>query len=122
QRRAKVAQSLANLRRGDVLLIPAGRRPGHAVVIDQGAIQEFDGPRPTVLMVDRQVRRLSATELTAPVEVITRMRIPKAFNARQPASRRDLAASVRAELGAFVDDGVGRRGKGRASGADDPEL
>ncbi len=122
RRRAQVAESLANLRRGDVLLVPAGRRPGHAVVIDQGAIQEFDGPRPTVLMVDRQVRRLSATELTAPVEVVARIRIPKGFNARQPASRRDLAASVRAELGAFVDDGAGRRGKGRASGADDPEL
>ena len=34
----------------------------------------------------------------APVEAITRMRVPKNFNGRNPAMRRDLASALRAKM------------------------
>ena len=54
-----------------------------------------DGPRPTVLTAERQVRRLSLADFPVPVESLHRLRIPKTFNPRNPAQRRDLASTLR---------------------------
>jgi ATP-dependent RNA helicase HelY len=95
-RRAAAAESLEKLRRGDVIRVPAGRRAGLAVVLDPGlGDSSADGPRPTVLTVDRQVKRLTMLDFPTPVKPITSMRIPQAFNIRSPRSRRDLASSLR---------------------------
>src|SRR3954470_7654641 len=95
-RRAAAVESLEQLRRGDVIRVPAGRRAGVAVVLDPGlADSGVDGPRPTVLTIDRQVKRLSVLDFPTPVEPIDRMRIPQTFNLRSPRSRRDLASSLR---------------------------
>ena len=59
RRRAAVSASLAKLKPGDVVVVPAGRRSGVAVVLDPGLTPK-DEPRPTVLTLDRQVKRLSA--------------------------------------------------------------
>ena len=61
RRRSEAADSLAALKPGDVIVVPAGRRSGLAVVIDPG-LSERDEPRPSVLMMDRHVKRLSVID------------------------------------------------------------
>jgi ATP-dependent RNA helicase HelY len=94
--RDAVVESLQSLRPGDVIEVPAGRFAGMAVVVDPGMRSDRDGPRPYVLTADRQARRLSMVDFPVPVEALTRMRIPKSFNGRNPQSRRDLASALRA--------------------------
>ncbi len=94
-RRAEAVASLGRLRPGDVIKVPAGKFSGLAVVIDPGP--SGDEPRPYVVTADRQARRLAAMDFPVPVEAIGRMRIPKSFNGRNPAMRRDLATQLRAK-------------------------
>lgn len=101
-RRSEAARTLENLSVGDVLAVPQGRRAAHVVVLDPGQ-PGFDGPRPTVLGQDRQVRRLTVADVGAGARTVGRVRVPKGFNARMPAARRDLAAALRAEV-AHLDD------------------
>jgi ATP-dependent RNA helicase HelY len=97
-RRTEALGSLERLRRGDVIRVQAGRRPGYAVVLEPGVTGGADGPRPTVLTADRQIRRLSVVDVPGPVEPLTRLPVPKSFNSRSPGSRRDLASSLRTAL------------------------
>jgi ATP-dependent RNA helicase HelY len=94
-RRAEVISSLESLRPGDVIEVPGGRFAGLAVVIDPGSTADRDGPRPYVLTAERQARRLSMVDFPTPVTALTRIRIPKNFNGRNPQSRRDLASTLR---------------------------
>ena len=121
-RRADTLASWEKLRRGDVIRVPAGRRAGWAVVIDPGMPAGSDGPRPTVLTADRQVHRLSLVDVTGPVEPLTRVPVPKTFNSRNPASRRDLASTLRNALGAMADAPPARRPRQRSAAADDETL
>ncbi|PZF84619.1 DEAD/DEAH box helicase [Jiangella anatolica] len=125
QRRAASAAALEKLRPGDVIRVPTGKFAGLAVVLDPGmpgGPHGSDGPRPTVLTEGRQVKRLSMVDFPSAVEPLAKLRIPRSFNPRVPASRRDLAASLRAKA---PDDGgrqyQGRR-RGRSAAADDEEL
>jgi len=115
-RRAEARRSLQTLRRGDIIRVPGGRRPGVAVVLDPGlspaakvhgknrgragtAPAAADGsPLPLVLTAGRQVKRLSVADFPEPAIVLDRVRIPPAFSARSPRARRDLAATVRNKL------------------------
>ena len=115
-RRAEARRSLQTLRRGDIIRVPGGRRPGVAVVLDPGlsptakvpgknrsragtAPATADGsPLPLVLTAGRQVKRLSVADFPEPATVLDRVRIPPAFSARSPRARRDLAATVRNKL------------------------
>jgi ATP-dependent RNA helicase HelY len=96
-RRDEVVSSLEALRPGDVIEVPAGRYAGMAVVVDPGGTADREGPRPYVVTADRQARRLSLADFPTPVAAITRMRIPRSFNGRNPQSRRDLASTLRAK-------------------------
>jgi ATP-dependent RNA helicase HelY len=120
-RKAAAAASLEKLKPGDVIRVPGGRRAGLAVVLDPGVAGGLDGPRPTVLTSERQVRRLSLVDFPTPVESLHRLRIPKSFNARNPAQRRDLASTLR---NARVEDspGAARPRRTRSLAADDAEL
>jgi ATP-dependent RNA helicase HelY len=118
--RAQAAASLEALRPGDVIEVPAGRRGGLAVVLDPGTASGPADPRPTVLTAARQVRRLSLQDFPVPVAPLQRLRIPKAFNPRNPASRRDLAATLRNT--GLEDRPRGRSGRARSAAADDTEL
>jgi ATP-dependent RNA helicase HelY len=116
-RRADAVASLETLRRGDVVEVPSGRRRGYVVVLDPGRDEGgFDGPRPTVLTQEKQVKKLTLADVPGGVRAVTRVRIPSGFNPRRPESRRDLASSLRNALGAFSDDG----GSGRAPGGARP--
>ena len=95
KRRTDAAESLKSLKAGDVIAIPSGRRAGLGLVLDPGMRHAADEPRPMVLTTERQVRRLTTSEISGAVEVVSRIRIPKQFNARNPQSRRDLSQVLR---------------------------
>ncbi|MEH1015668.1 DEAD/DEAH box helicase [Micromonospora sp. CPCC 206060] len=115
QRKAAAVASLERLRIGDVIRVPSGRRAGLAVVLEPGT-GGFGEPRPLVLTQDRWAGRVTPGDFTTPAEVLARIRVPKHFNHRSPAARRDLAAAV---AGTGLDRHAGRRGgRSRGSGED----
>jgi ATP-dependent RNA helicase HelY len=123
-RRQEVIDSLESLRPGDVIEVPAGRFSGMAVVIDTGVRPsssgaDREGPRPYVLTADRHARRLNLGDFPTPVEAITRVKIPKNFNGRNPQSRRDLASTLRNRTHGLTPPppGKGRRPGGRGPSA-----
>ncbi len=123
-RRDAAVESLDKLRVGDVIDVPAGRWSGFAVVIDPGMRSQREGPRPLVLTLGRQARRLSLVDFPTPVEPVTRMRIAKTFNARNPQQRRDLAALLRdrtRDLPTHNENGRGKK-RDRNPAEDDPEV
>jgi ATP-dependent RNA helicase HelY len=115
-RRDEVVASLEALRPGDVIEVPAGRYAGMAVVVDPGAVSEREGPRPFVVTADRQARRLSMVDFPVPVLAVTRMRIPRNFNGRNPQSRRDLASTLRAKTQGLIPPPPGRGGDRAGAG------
>ncbi|NLU78316.1 DEAD/DEAH box helicase [Micromonospora sp. HNM0581] len=114
QRRAAAVAALERLRVGDVIRVPTGRRAGLAVVLDPAA-GGFSEPRPLVLTQDRWAGRISPGDFSTPAEVLARIRVPKHFNHRNPAARRDLAAQV---SGTGLDRHSRRGARGRQSGED----
>jgi ATP-dependent RNA helicase HelY len=116
QRRAQAAASLRALKPGDVIAVPQGRRAGLAVVIEPGITP--DGQvHPLVVTEDRWAGRLTEADFPAPVEPLGRVRLPKGGHHRDPKTRRDLAASIRA-LGVRPE----RARRGRSGAADDEQL
>ncbi|WP_341927836.1 DEAD/DEAH box helicase [Nocardioides psychrotolerans] len=92
-RRDEAMASLAELKVGDVIQVPAGKFAGFAVVVDPGFSPE--GPRPYVVTADRQARRLAMMDFPTPVVALTRLKVPRSFNGRNPQMRRDLASALR---------------------------
>ena len=64
------------------------RRP----VTNDSSSSVVDGPRPTVLTTDRQVRRLTVADVGTGLRTVGRLKVPGRFEVRVPAARRDLAA------------------------------
>ena len=118
-RRAAAAAALERLKVGDVIRVPAGRRAGLAVVLDPG-VHPMTDPQPLVLTEDRWAGRLSVADFPSPVEPLGRVRVPKHFNHRVPAERRDMAATLRNAQPGLASNGRGRRPTSQA--ADDAEL
>ncbi len=94
--KSAVASSLESLQLGDVVSIPSGRLKGKGVVIETDAVSL--APRPTILTLQRTVRRLSLEDLAEPVDVVTTMKIPKKFTGRSPKERRDLVEALKSAL------------------------
>ncbi|WP_432478391.1 DEAD/DEAH box helicase [Nocardioides sp. GXQ0305] len=125
-RRAEVAASLRRLRTGDVIDVPAGKFAGYAVVVDPGTAGGDHEPRPYVVTAERQARRLAMVDFPTPVEAMTRIKVPKSFNGRNPQMRRDLASALRTRTHGLAPPpppGRGGRRGGRAeagnAGTDD---
>jgi ATP-dependent RNA helicase HelY len=97
-RRAEAVQTLLGLKPGDILRVPTGKSQGWAVIIEPNARLDEQGPRPMVMTEERQIRRLSLSDFPVPPVVVGRMRIPKHFNPKEPASRRNLSAAFRSRL------------------------
>jgi ATP-dependent RNA helicase HelY len=95
-RRSLNEDSLSRLLPGDVVDVPAGRAPGFAVVLSSD--HSSREPRPAILTLENQLRRIGVDDLEGPIAPLTRIRIPKSFNAKVPKSRRDLASAVRNAL------------------------
>ncbi|MBC9733883.1 DEAD/DEAH box helicase [Nocardioides marmotae] len=118
-RRDEVIASLARLKVGDVIDVPSGKFAGYAVVVDPGYSDE--GPRPYVVTLDRQARRLAMIDFQTPVEALTRLRVPRSFNGRNPQMRRDLASALRDRTRDLPPAPVRRR-KGAPDADVDPEV
>jgi ATP-dependent RNA helicase HelY len=108
-RQAEAVASLAELRRGDIIQVPGGRRAGIALVLESPGAGP---PAPLVLTVNRQVKRLSLADFPVPVTPIDRVRIPNGFSPRSANHRRDLASTMRNKL-ANRDLGKPQRADGR---------
>ena len=117
-RRVAAADALRELKPGDVIAVPHGRRAGLAVVLDPGSEQAGD-PRPLVLTEDRWAGRLSAADFPAPVQPLGRMRLPRRVDHRVARVRRDLASSLR---NTGIQAPSVRRGRARSDAGDDAEL
>ena len=106
-RRAESTQVLLSLKPGDIVRVPAGRSQGWVVVLDPSTQDgaKDDAPRPLVMTEERQVRRLALVDFPSPPVVAGRMRVPKHFSPKEPASRRNLAAAFRSRL-AEIDLGA----------------
>src|SRR3954470_20166279 len=118
-RRQEVLDSLERLHRGDVIEVPGGKFAGYAVVLDRGTSD--DGPRPQVLTAERQARRLSVVDFPTPVTAVTRLRLPRQFNPRNPQMRRDLASTLRNATHGLAPPPESFR-RQREATSDDPEL
>ncbi|GID28387.1 ATP-dependent RNA helicase [Paractinoplanes brasiliensis] len=116
QRRSAVVASLEKLRVGDVIRVAQGRRAGLAVVLE-APTGGFGEPRPMVLTQDRWAGRVSPADFAGEAEVLDRIRVPRHFNPRSPAARRDLAAQVSA-TGHDRTVGSRRRNRGGNTGED----
>ena len=120
-RRLETIAALERLRVGDVIRFGSGRRAAWAVVIDPGRGGDADGPRPRVITENRQVRQVGLGDVPGGVEAVATVRMPKNFDPRSPASRRDLAATLRTVL-PTVDlspSRSGRRGRIEPDTADE---
>ncbi len=95
-RRAETLSALLELAPGDIVAVPSGRHEGWVVVVDPGTGRE--GPKPLVLTEERQLKKLGVDDFPAPPAVAGRMRIPKHFDPRRPADRRNLSAAFRSKL------------------------
>jgi ATP-dependent RNA helicase HelY len=133
-RQAEAVASLEQLRRGDIVRVPGGRRAGIALVLEPppashrpGALRSpgpaADPPGLLVLTEGRQVKRLTAADFPMPVAPIDRVRIPNWFSARSAKHRRDLASTVRNKL---AGQDLGRppraRGKNAAAAGEDADI
>jgi ATP-dependent RNA helicase HelY len=121
-RQAEAVASVGQLRRGDIIRVPGGRRAGIALVLESPGA---DPPAPLVLTANRQVKRLSLADFPVPVTPIDRVRIPNGFSARSANHRRDLASTMRNKLAGNGDEGghrPGRPGGQRAPGGPDPMI
>jgi ATP-dependent RNA helicase HelY len=140
-RQAEAAASLEQLRRGDIVQVPAGRRAGIALVLEPpphhppphspltgpprppSPPAEAGPPELLVLTAGRQVKRLTLADFPVPVTPIDRVRIPNWFSARSAKHRRDLASTVRNKLAGHDLAGQRRaaRGESGASGSPGPD-
>ncbi|MEJ7649579.1 MAG: DEAD/DEAH box helicase [Nakamurella sp.] len=94
RRREDIATDLAQLKRGDVIAIPSGRRAGLAVVLDPGLDDDGEG-RPLVVTIDRWSGRLGQADIRGPLPALGRIKLAKHVNHRSPQVRKDLAATIR---------------------------
>ena len=83
-----VKGALSTLRPGHVIFVPAARRRGLAVVLNNR-----EG-KPTVFAQDRKVFRLRPDLFTDPPVPVTRIELPRSGSARSAGFRRDLAARL----------------------------
>ncbi len=121
QRRKAANDSLAALRRGDIITITHGRRGGLAVVLD--ADRDSDDPRPLVLTEHRWAGRISSADYSGASEPVGSMQLPKRVEHRNPRARRDLALALRSAAAALDVPSVKAKRSGPPKERDvDPEL
>ena len=86
--KAAIDQSIRNLRVGDVVEVPSGKRSGPAAVVGTGRGSD---PRPLVLGADRKVRRLTHGDLARPLRMLGKVKVPKGFTSKDAQMRADLS-------------------------------
>ncbi|WP_278312633.1 DEAD/DEAH box helicase [Lolliginicoccus levis] len=108
EKRNSVAESLVRLRRGDVIIVPAGRRAGPAVVLEPD--REFADPHPLVMTSGGWSGRLSPKDFADPVDAVGSIRLPRHIDFRDAQVRRDIGSTLR-NKGFAPASGPGKHGK-----------
>ncbi len=115
RRRDETARDLAQLRRGDVIEVPTGRRAGLAVVLDPGVATDGTS-RPLVVTAGGWAGRLTTAEFRGPVPSLGRIKLGKFTDHRSPKVRRDLGS-------ALASSGIRPSGRGhRREPVDESDL
>ena len=99
--------SLAALRRGDIITITHGRRGGLAVVLEPD--RDGDDPRPLVLTENRWAGRISSADYSGASAPLGSMSLPKRVEHRQPRVRRDVASALRSAAAGLATPPATRR-------------
>ena len=115
--RSAVEDSIRSLRVGDVIALPSGRRAAPAVVVE--ADERGMPARSSVVTLERQFRRLNATDLSAPVVVIGRLKLGRLgdIDARSARDRKALAQRLRP----FAEEAASHRARKPAPDAEKEE-
>ncbi len=116
-RRAEAAVAMENLKIGDVIRIPAGRRAGWAVVVQPARAAKGAPTGPAVVTEDKQFRRLTLVDVPEAVEAVAQVKVPPNFNPKSPKSRRDLATTLRVAVPHGSDETPRRRAARDAAAA-----
>jgi ATP-dependent RNA helicase HelY len=115
RRRDETDRDLAQLRRGDVIEVPTGRRAGLAVVLDPGVATDGSA-RPLVVTAGSWAGRLTGADFRGPVPALGRLRLGKFTDHRSPKVRRDVAS-------ALASSGIRPTGRGqRREPVDESDL
>ncbi|MFT6564823.1 MAG: ATP-dependent RNA helicase HelY [Actinomycetes bacterium] len=117
-RRVAAASALANLRMGDIVVLPTGRRVGPALVVEVARPNDPE-PRVGVLTLDRRVKKVSSADTPHGIESIARMKVPRNFDSRSANWRRDLSRTL-GEKTAALD--LKRPRKRTQASEDDAEI
>lgn len=107
-RRAAIEQSLVELNVGDVVAFGSGRKASRGVVVATDVAGRHHPSTPLVIDEDARARRITVHDLERPAVVSGHLPLPKNFNAKNPKSRRDLAATMRAKVPYDKAAGSGR--------------
>lgn len=94
QLRREIVSSIESLEKGDIIMVTTGRRAGPAVVLNNG-VDALGEPRPLVLTMTKEVRKLNVTDFEGEILPLDRLRIPRNFDARSAKSRNDLVNALR---------------------------
>ncbi len=93
RRRDETARDLSQLRRGDVIEVPTGRRAGLAVVLDPGVATDGSA-RPLVVTAGNWAGRLTVADFRGPVRALGRVKLGKFTDHRSSKVRRDVASAL----------------------------
>ncbi|MCT1830710.1 DEAD/DEAH box helicase [Brevibacterium luteolum] len=91
-----VVESLAGLQPGDVIVLPSHKFSEPAVVIQEMQSQDGTSRLPTILTSFGKVWHLRPHEVTEPAQLLGHIRMPRKFNHRQVAARRQVIETMEA--------------------------
>ncbi|AXK45126.1 DEAD/DEAH box helicase [Brachybacterium saurashtrense] len=116
---------LGDLRRGEVIALPGGKRRGYAVVLDVDRAV-LGGPQVDLLDTEGRRRSLRPGDVPSPPAVIDTLRLPRQEALGSGKVRKDTAAALRQRLAGADDDArreVRRRaGRTPSTAATDEQL
>ncbi|MCT1907983.1 DEAD/DEAH box helicase [Brachybacterium paraconglomeratum] len=123
--RDRTRSVLGDLRRGEIIALPGGKRRGYAVVLDVDR-HVLGGPQVDLLDTEGRRRSLRPGDVPSPPAVIDTLRLPRPEALGSGKVRKDTAAALRQRLAGQDDDArreVRRRaGRTPSTAAQDPRL
>ncbi|WP_246821477.1 helicase-related protein [Brachybacterium sp. HMSC06H03] len=123
--RDRTRSVLGNLRRGEIIALPGGKRRGYAVVLDVDR-HVLGGPQVDLLDTEGRRRSLRPGDVPSPPAVIDTLRLPRPEALGSGKVRKDTASALRQRLAGQDDDArreVRRRaGRTPSTAAQDPRL
>ncbi|MGO1199199.1 MAG: DEAD/DEAH box helicase, partial [Dermabacteraceae bacterium] len=123
--RDRTRSVLGDLRRGEVIALPGGKRRGYAVVLDVDRAV-LGGPQVDLLDTEGRRRSLRPGDVPSPPAVIDTLRLPRQDSLGSGKVRKDTAAALRRRLAGQDDDAraeVRRRaGRSPSTAATDEQL